>query len=223
MDNNVKRESSLRSLRLGGYSIVLTIIVIAAVVILNLIVNSLPPQYTQIDLSGADVYQISEDSEKLAKELDTDITIYYVSTLANRNSQLHNFVQKYASMSDHIKIEYVDPEENPSFADKHGLTDQNSLVVSSELRSEAILYTDIYEYSEAIQQEYYSTYYYYYMMYQDEQYAIENIYSYDVFDADNEITSAIDYVTTDKLPVVYAITGHGEADISEMSVITFCI
>ena len=215
MDNNVKRESSLRSLRLGGYSIVLTIIVIAAVVILNLIVNSLPPQYTQIDLSGADVYQISEDSEKLAKELDTDITIYYVSTLANRNSQLHNFVQKYASMSDHIKIEYVDPEENPSFADKHGLTDQNSLVVSSELRSEAILYTDIYEYSEAIQQEYYSTYYYYYMMYQDEQYAIENIYSYDVFDADNEITSAIDYVTTDKLPVVYAITGHGEADISE--------
>lgn len=215
MDNNVKKESSLRSLRLGGYSIVMTVIVIAAVIIVNLIVNSLPTSFTQIDLSGADVYQISEDSEKLVKALDTDITVYYVSTLEGRNDQLHNFVQKYAGMSDHIKIEYVDPEENPKFYETYGLTSENSLVVASELRTETIHYTDIYEYSEATLEEYYSQYYYYYMMYQDEQYAIENLYSYDIFDADNELTSAIDYVTTDKLPVIYTLTGHGEADVSE--------
>lgn len=215
MDNNVKKESSRRSLKLGGYSIILTAIVIAAVVIVNLIVNALPTRFTQIDLSGADIYQISEDSEKLVEALDTDITVYYVSTIEGRNTQLHNFVQKYASMSDHIRIEYVDPEENPKFYEEHGLSAENSLVVASELRSESIHYTDIYEYSETIMEEYYSNYYYYYMMYQDEQYAIENIYSYDIFDADNELTSAIDYVTTDKLPVVYALTGHGEADVSE--------
>lgn len=215
MDNNVKKESALRSLKLGGYSIILTAIVIVAVVIVNLIVNALPTKFTQIDLSGSDVYQISEESKKLVEALDTDITIYYVSTTSGRNATLNNFVSNYASMSKHIKVEYVDPEENPSFTNDHKVTEENSLVVSSELRSETVLYSDIYEFSKEIQEEYYSQYYYYYMMNnQDEQYAIENIYSYDIFDADNEITSAIDYVTTKKLPTLYTLTGHGEADIS---------
>ncbi len=214
MDNNIKKESSLRTLKLGGYSLVLTVIVIIAAIVVNLIVEALPSEYTQLDLSGADVYRISEDSEKFVDGLDTDITIYYVSTLEGRNKQLNTFVEKYAAMSPHIKIEYVDPELNPKFTNEYGLTEENSLVVASELRTEAINYTDIYEYSEEIMQEYYTQYYTYYMMTQDEQYSIENNYSYDVFDADNEITSAIDYVTTDKLPKVYFLTGHGEEALS---------
>ncbi len=215
MDNNIKKESSLRSLKLGGYSLVVTAIVIAAVIILNLIANALPTRFTQIDLSGSDVYQISDESKALVEALDTDITIYYVSTLSGRNDTINNFVSNYAAMSNHIKVVYIDPEENPTFVSDYDITEENSLVVASDLRTETINYSDIYEFSEAVQNEYYSTYYYYYMMYQDESYAIENIYSYDVFDADNEITSAIDYVTTDKLPTVYTLTGHGEADISD--------
>ncbi len=214
MDNNVTKQSSVRSLKLGSYSLALTLIVIVAAVFVNLIVGALPERFTQIDLSGADVYQVSEQSEELLSELDTDITIYYLSTLEGRNKQLQNFVENYVSMSPHLKLEYVDPEINPTLAKEYGLTDENSLVVSSELRSEAIPYTDIYEFSEEIQNEYYSQYYYYYMYYQDEQYAIENIYAYDIFDADNELTSAIDYVTTTKLPKVYYLTGHGETALS---------
>ncbi len=215
INENIKKESSVRSLKLGSYSIVLTLIVIAAAVIVNLIVNAIPPEYTQIDLTGSDIYQISEESEAFVSELDTDVTFYYVSTLAGRNTKLHNFVENYASMSKHIKLEHVDPEVNPSFATEHGLTEENSIVVASELRTDVILFSDIFEYSEAILNEYYSNYYYYYMMYQDEQYAIENFYDYDIFDADNELTSAIDYVTTDKLPKVYFLTGHGEESISQ--------
>ena len=35
------------------------------------------------------------------------------------------------------------------------------------------------------------------------------------FDGEGRITSAIDYVTTDKLPKLYALEGHGEAELPE--------
>jgi ABC-2 type transport system permease protein len=34
------------------------------------------------------------------------------------------------------------------------------------------------------------------------------------FDGESEITTAIDYVVSDDLPVIYALTGHGEAELS---------
>ena len=37
------------------------------------------------------------------------------------------------------------------------------------------------------------------------------------FDGENCITSALDYVTSEELPVVYRLTGHGEEAISDYS------
>lgn len=209
MDNNKKTTSpdKLRSLKLGGYSIVLSVIVIAAAVLVNLIFEALPESMTVIDLTGADVYQISEDTEKFLDSLDTDITIYYISSAEGRNEQLNSFVKSYAEQSKHITVKYVDPEAEYAFVSEHGVTAENSLVIASELRTETVDYNSIYRYSEEIWNEYYSSYYYY-------GYAIEDVATPDVFDADNQITSAIDYVTTNNLPVVYSLTGHGEAALS---------
>ncbi len=214
MDNNMKNEKLIsaeksRSLKLGGYSLILIAIVIAAAILVNLIVEALPTKYTKIDLTGSDIYRISEDTENFIDTLDTDITIYFISTREGRNAQLDTFVTSYAEQSSHIKVKYIDPEEDPAFTSEHGVTAENSLVIKSELRSMTVHYSDIYQYSEAIQNEYYGYYYYY-------GYAIEDVYSPDVFAADNEITAAIDYVTTDNLPAVYTLTGHGEADMYSM-------
>lgn len=207
MDNNIKKNESLRTLKLGGYSIVLTVIVIVAAVLINLIVEALPEKYTNIDLTGSDIYAISEDSEKFIADLDTDVTIYYVTTNEGKNAQLDTFVKTYAQLSKHLKVVYVDPESDYAFVEQYELEDENSLVISSDKRSQAVPYDSIYQYSETVWNEYYSMYYYY-------GYQIEDIYSPDVFDADNQITSAIDYVTTDILPTVYMLAGHGESTLS---------
>lgn len=208
MENNkINTPDKSRSLKLGGYSIILTVIVIAAAILINLIVEALPARFTVFDLSGDNIYEISEDSVKFLDELDSDITVYYVSTEEGRNGQLDNFVKSYVERSSHLKLEYVDPESDYAFVSEHGVTAENSLIVVSDLRSQTIPYDSIFQYSEEIWSEYYSLYYFY-------GEAIEDHYTPDVFDADNQLTSAIDYVTTDKLPVVYMLTGHGEAALS---------
>ena len=208
-NNNVKTENlqetaKKRTLMLGGYSMVLVAIVIAAAIFVNLIVEALPSKLTKIDLSGSDIYRISEDSKALVDGLSTDITVYLVSTEETRNAQLNTFLENYASLSKHIKLKYVDPEADPAFVSQYGITAENSLVVISPLRYEVIPYGDIYQYSETILNEYYYKYYMY-------GYAIEDVCTPDIFDADNQLTSAIDYVTTEKLPTVYLLTGHGES------------
>ena len=70
----------------------------------------------------------------------------------------------------------------------------NSLVVGCGDRSRYIAYEDIY-----LQEVDYSTY--------------SASYS---FDGEGQISSAIDYVTREELPQVYRLTGHGEADLSEV-------
>ncbi len=207
MDNNIMKNDGLRSLKLGGYSIILTVIVIVAAVFINLIVEALPEKYTNIDLTGSDIYSISEDSEKFLSGLDSDVTIYFVATDEGRNAQLDTFVKTYAQLSDHLKVVYVDPESDYAFAEQHGLEDENSLVIASEKRSQAVPYDSIYQYSEEVWNEYYSMYYMY-------GYQIEEVATPDVFDADNQITSAIDYVTTENLPTVYLLEGHGETELS---------
>ena len=68
---------------------------------------------------------------------------------------------------------------------------QNSMIVVSDARSRVVDYSDIYEYSYD-----YSTY----------------SSSVDGYDAEGQLTSALQYVTKadSELPVIYEITGHGK-------------
>ncbi len=210
-NENVKKLGGMRRLKMGGYSIGLIIIVIAAAVLVNMIVGSLPSKYTKFELTGFGLYNVSDQSKKLLSSLDRDITVYFVSSEGNRNPQLESFLDRYAELSDRVKVVDLDPNENPQFVSDNSVTSENSLVVMSDLRSRTILYDDIFEYSADVLNEYYSNYSY--TMY---GIPIEQVYSRDVFDADNEITSAIDYVTTDNLPVAYSLTGHGEIELSDI-------
>lgn len=98
-----------------------------------------------------------------------------------------------ARLSDHIRIEYKDPLVNPNFyRDYADSVSTNSLIVDSGERAKVIDYYDLYE----TEYDYYT-------------------YSSTTtgYDAEGQITSAIDYVTNAEIPVVYQIEGHGEASL----------
>ena len=57
----------------------MTSIVIAIVIIFNMIVNLVPENMRQIDISSTNIYEISSKSEKIIKNVDDDVTFYVLA------------------------------------------------------------------------------------------------------------------------------------------------
>ena len=175
-------------------------VALALTVVVNLVVGALPSKVTSIDCSYSKLYSITSDTIKAMKKLTDDVTIYALAAESKKDAQIDKVLGRYEDLSNHIKVEYVNPSTKPYFYQDY--TDsapaQNSLIVVSGKRSKVIDYYDIYHYESNMDYSSYS-------------------YSNDLvgFDAEGQLTSAIEYVTmeADELPVIYQITGHDESSI----------
>ncbi len=184
-----------RSFRVGGYSVVAAVIVLAIAVVLNVLVGVLPASMTQYDTTSNQLFTISDQTENLLRSLDSQVNIYWIVQSGNEDSTLGTLLNKYESLSSQINVEKRDPDVYPTFVRQYAdSVYNNSLVVESGERYRYVDYYDIYTYD-------YSNYYY--------------DYSYDVsFAGEGALTSAIDYVVSDNIPKVYTLTGHGESTMS---------
>ena len=185
---------SKKHIKNGSYSIAMSAIFVAVVVVVNLIVGELPAKYTEIDVSGEQLYSIGDQTKELLHGLDEDVTIYQIAQKGGEDETLVNLLKKYEDESKHIKVEQKDPVVNPKFVSEYTSDNisSNSLIVVSGERSKVVDYNNIYE----------STMDY-------------NTYSYQTtgFDGEGQITSAIGYVTSEDLPILYTLEGHGEKEI----------
>ena len=192
-----KKENTGRiALRGGGYSLAVTAVVLAICVAVNVLAGLLPTSATRYDIPAAKLYSVTSSTKAVLSGLTDDVTIYWIVQAGQEDSVIENLLGKYESLSDHITVEVKNPDVYPTFAAQY--TDEtvanNSLVVACGDRSRYIAYDDIYQ-----QEVDYTTY--------------SASYS---FDGEGQISSAIDYVTREELPQVYRLTGHGEADLSEV-------
>lgn len=186
-----------KNFKIGGYSLLISVIVIAIAIAVNYMVAALPTTLTKFDMTATSQYTLSEQTEKILAAVDKEITIYLIASTGEEDSSIKELLNRYKSLSDKIKVEYKDPALYPSFTQSYtsDKVNNNSLIITSELRSKVIDYNSIYVTD-------YSGYY-----------ATGNA-SYS-FDAENQITSAISYVTSSALPKMYYLTGHGEAQLSD--------
>lgn len=193
MEKKVKKQGR-NALRKGSYSIVVSIVIIAIVILLNKIVDQLPISYTQFDISTGKLYTIGQDTKDALKKLNQDVTIYLIAQKGSEDTNIEKLLEQYEANSKRIKVEKKDPIVNPSFTQKYtqdSISD-NSLIVECGQRSKIITYSDLYESSID-----YSTY----------------TQTKTGFDGEGQITSAIAYVTSDSLPKVYYVEGHNEVAI----------
>ena len=211
MNNIQANQRSGKRARIGSYTIVITLILLAVLIVINLIVSALPSTYTALDTSVTDMYTISESSEKFIRHLDEDITIYYLASGGEVADDLQTFLDRYSGMSSNIKLKVIDPLKDPTFIEKYTeVTPSNhSFIVESAKRSKVIDYTQLYYYySQNFGRiDYTDTYTQQMLSYYGEPYSL-------YFDAENRITSAIDYCVADVIPKAYLLTGHGEATMS---------
>lgn len=192
-------------LKLGSFSIAMTAVVIAAVVVVNLFVAEIPTTYTKYDLSSLQLYSIGSETEEVLAHVDEDVNVYILTSRGGELANTTELLGRYTALNSHIKVSTVDPIANPGFVSNYtseSLTD-NSVIVESAKRSMAIDYNDIYPRQYSEEELYY--YYYYGQMPTGTPY----------FNGELMFTTAIDYVTRDDLPTMYSLTGHGETALSD--------
>ena len=190
----LKRMFTSRRFRAGGYSAFATAVVVAIAVAANAIVGALPAGLTQIDMTEQALYTLSDQSRQLVRNLAEDVSLYLLANEGGEDGAILQLLENYAALSGHVTVETIDPTSNPGFFSERELSQiyANSVLVESGERSRLVDYAEIYV-----------------TEYQMDAYG----YGYTAstsFDGENQITSAIHYVTSEDLPTVYALTGHGE-------------
>ena len=200
----MKNKFNWKYLKTGGYSVLVSLAAIAIIIVLNLFVNELPATWTQFDMSADKMLTLGEATEKVVKAVDEDVNVYYVCQIGSEDKYISTLLDKYKALNSKIKVEQIDPVLNPNFisGDRMGVED-GGILVESEKRNKSISTMDIYY--PGVTEDQLMQYYY---QYQQMPQAIG-------FDLENLMTSAINYVTTDVLPIVYTLTGHGEAVLSD--------
>lgn len=188
-----KQNKSRRAVQAGGYSILVTAIVLAILVVLNILASALPATLTKLDISSSKLYSVTSNTKAVVHALTKDVTIYWIVQADEEDEIIENLLAKYDSLSDHIEVIKKNPDVFPTFAAQYttATVQNNSLVVECGDRFRFIGYDDIY----VTEADMYS-------------------YSYTTsFDGEGAITSAIDYVVSEDLPQLYLLTGHGEVEL----------
>ncbi len=198
---DIKSSFKTKAFRMGGYSVLITAIVLAVIIVLNIAVGALPSSIRQIDVSSNEIFSISDQTKTLVSALDEDVTLYYVAENGKEQSIITGLLEKYSELSKKITVKNIDPTVDPSFASKYSDGDitSNSVVVESEKRYRVVDYSEIIE-TQTDYSNYASTG------------QASTTYS---FAGEGAITGAIDYVTSESLPKAYAVTGHGETGFSD--------
>lgn len=177
----------------GSYSMAVTAIAAAILVVVNILVSVLPTSATKFDITSQNLYSITSSTKVVVNALEKDVTIYWVVQSDKEDDIIENLLGRYESLSSHIQVVKKNPDVFPTFTAQYTSESvpNNSLIVECGDKYRYISYNDIYLTDVDM-----STYSYVY-----------------TFDGEGAITSAIDYVTADTLPKIYALEGHGEAEL----------
>lgn len=186
-----KKITDKKRLSHGSYSILMTAIVVTAVLFLNFLVNRLPVQMTQIDFSSAKLYTLTDTTRQFLEELDEDVTLYYICEGGKEDDTVEKLLRRYQDESSHIEVEQIDPALYPGFTKTYTeeSLENNSVIVAGNEISKVVKAQDMYASG-------YST--------QTGGYVNKG------FDGEGRVTSAIGYVTSEDIPVLYVLNGNGE-------------
>lgn len=202
-----KHSFNKRGFKHGALSVVLTVVFIAAVVVLNIIVGIVSDRFdTAADLTTAGIYTLDEKTETFLNEtLDSDVTLTVLKSEQEFEAQdssykqVNEILKRMEMTGGHVEVNYLDIDQNPNYTSKfRGETlAANYIVVECEKtgRHRIISPYDYFNFNQ--------TYLQYYGAYMVESSNIEQ-----------EAVSAMMYTTSDNLVKIAFTEGYGESESS---------
>lgn len=192
-----------RKFKVGSVATGITVIVVAATVVFNLIVGQLTDKFSlSLDMTQNKIFSLTDQSISFIKGLNKDVEIVVLSDenaflqMDQYFAQANAVLKKYEQNSDKIKLKYVDTVKNPSYLNEYqdeNLT-ENSIIVRSGEKHKIITVQDIFE----IERSYYGN-------------------TITGAKAEQELTSAILYVTSENQEKIVMLNGYGEPDSTAFS------
>lgn len=207
-----------KATKIGMYTVVISAILLAVLIVVNLLVGAIPTSFTKLDTSANKLYSLSATSKKFVSAINEDVTIWVLCRNGEPDSVLEVFLERYTGLNGHVTVKTADPVKDPSFLEKFNGASSlsyNSMIVESAKRwtmieSANLSYyhiagagdLDAATYNNLISNDYYVQYY--------AAYGIDLKAAVPYFAGEQAVTSAIEYVTLETIPHLYVLTGNGE-------------
>jgi ABC-type uncharacterized transport system involved in gliding motility auxiliary subunit len=121
-----------RQTRYGAYLVTYLLVIIAVLGAANWLANRHNKSY---DSTSNKRFSLSEQTAKVVKGLNRDITITYFDK-TTEFSRARDLLDRYNNLSTRLHIDYVDPDKKPQIAKAAGVRTYGSIYVDSGMRKE---------------------------------------------------------------------------------------
>ncbi|WPC44109.1 GldG family protein [Clostridium sp. JS66] len=193
---NIKSLFNSKKSKKGSIAVLTLVLALAVLIGINLGIGKLN---WNKDLTKSKMFTLSDQSYKILDNLKQDVTIYGFYKSGQENYTVKTILDQYAAHSKHVKILYRDPSKYPQLAQKfnkdNSKVDVGSIVVENGSKFK-VLDQNSFLNSSASDTSNPSTS-------TTQSLAVEQ-----------NITSGILYVTSDKSTIIYTLQGQGEGDVS---------
>ena len=185
-----------RSFKRGSLSAALTVIVIAAVIVLNIIVTALAQKYYwYIDMTKDNVFKLTDEALAVIDGIDDEINIIFCNDIDELQSNLYqksvyNTALELTAAYDNIHIKTLDVYKNPSSVNKYKTTaatkiNDQSVIIESGSEFRVFPLQSFFTFNES-----------------------GDLWAYN---GEYRIISTILQITASEHPKVYFTVGHGES------------
>ncbi len=121
-----------RQTKFAGYITAYVAVIITAVVVVNVLADRYNKSY---DGTANKRYSLSDQTKKIARELNQDATIRYFNQ-STRFTEGKDLLDQYADLSPKIHVEYIDPDKNIEVARDAGIKSYGTAIVQFESKKE---------------------------------------------------------------------------------------
>ncbi|MBQ8623216.1 MAG: GldG family protein [Oscillospiraceae bacterium] len=233
-----KKKANKRSFKYGSLATALTVLFVAAVVLLNVVATMLFDRFPiTFDLTENSIYSVSEETVNYIKGIDSLVDITVMSTedeyraISDYTVQTAELLKNYQQHNPNISVSYKDFLSNPDFVANYSQTLQQGDIIielagSDHQRVKVISLTDILNFKESIAAyipmnvaQYGAYAVHVQSVNNDIQARAESERFIDSSNAEQVITSAL-MAVTDANPITVAVlnfTGGNESDVSGLT------
>lgn len=157
----LKNYTKTTKFRKGGMSAAFTAGFIVIVILINIIVGALSDRFPSmnIDLTQGGMNTLSEKACEVVDKVKTPTEINIIGTESQikndiilaeygiKYSQVSELASKMAERNQNIKVNYIDLDKNPTFANEYQNEDimTGSVVVKTDKRYRVLTYTDLFD------------------------------------------------------------------------------